>query len=36
VFFFSWDTEPDFEQKSFNFEPPAGSTRIEFDLDSDE
>ena len=36
VFFFSWDTEPDFGGKSFSFEPPAGSTRIEFDLDLDQ
>jgi hypothetical protein len=35
VFFFSWDTEPDFGRNSFSFEPPAGSTRIEFDLDLD-
>ena len=34
VFFFSWDTNPDFGRQSFSFEPPAGSTRIEFDLDS--
>ena len=35
VFFFSWDTKPEFGRQSFSFEPPAGSTRIEFDLDSD-
>lgn len=34
VFFFDWDTTPDFGRQSFSFEPPAGSTRIEFDLDS--
>ena len=34
VFFFSWDTDPDFGRNSFSFEPPAGSTRIEFDLAS--
>ena len=36
VFFFSWDTEPDFSGKSFRFEPPEGSTKIEFDLDSNQ
>jgi hypothetical protein len=36
VFFFSWDTKPDFGRNSFSFEPPAGSTRIEFDLDWDQ
>ncbi len=36
VFFFSWDTDPDFGRNSFSFEPPAGSTRIEFDLDLDQ
>ena len=36
VFFFSWDTDPDFGRESFSFEPPEGSTRIEFDLDSDQ
>ncbi len=36
VFFFSWNTEPDFGGKSFRFEPPEGSTRIEFDLDTDQ
>ncbi len=36
VFFFSWDTDPDFGRNSFSFEPPAGSTRIEFDLDWDQ
>jgi hypothetical protein len=35
VFFFSWDTEPDFAQKSLRFEPPANAVRIEFDLDSE-
>lgn len=35
VFFFSWETEPDFGRKPFRFEPPAGATRIEFDLGSD-
>ena len=34
VFFFSWDTEPDFGQKSLRFEPPANAVKIEFDLDS--
>ena len=32
VFFFSWDTDPDFGVESFTFEPPAGATEIEFDL----
>jgi hypothetical protein len=36
VFFFSWDTEPDFGQKSLRFEPPANAVRIEFDLDSEQ
>jgi hypothetical protein len=36
VFFFSWDTEPDFGASSFSFEPPAGSTRIEFEFDMDQ
>ena len=36
VFFFSWDTEPDFDRSLFSFEPPAGSTRIEFDVDLDQ
>jgi len=36
VFFLSWDTKPDFGRDSFSFEPPAGSTRIEFDLDLDQ
>jgi hypothetical protein len=36
VFFFSWDTKPDFGASSFSFEPPAGSTRIEFNLDSNQ
>ncbi len=36
VFFFSWDTEPDFGRTSFGFELPEGSTRIEFDLDEDQ
>jgi hypothetical protein len=36
VFFFSWDTSPDFDQKAFSFEPPEGSARINFDLDSDQ
>ncbi len=36
VFFFNWDTKPDFGRNAFNFEPPAGSTRIEFDLDLDQ
>jgi hypothetical protein len=33
VFFFSWDTNPDFGRDSFSFEPPDGATKIEFDLD---
>jgi hypothetical protein len=36
VFFFSWDTNPDFGQKSLRFEPPAKAVRIEFDLDSEQ
>jgi hypothetical protein len=36
VFFFSWDTKPDFGRDSFSFEPPAGSTRIEFEFDMDQ
>jgi hypothetical protein len=36
VFFFSWDTKPDFGRNSFSFEPPAGSTRIEFDFDANQ
>jgi len=36
VFFFSWDTKPDFGRDSFSFEPPAGSTRIGFNLDMDQ
>jgi len=36
VFFFSWDTEPDFGQKSLRFETPANAVRIEFDLDSEQ
>lgn len=32
VFFFSWDTNPDFGRESFSFEPPDGATKIEFDL----
>jgi hypothetical protein len=36
VFFFSWDTKPDFGRNSFSFEPPADSTRIEFNLDVDQ
>ncbi len=36
VFFFNWNTDPDFSGKSFRFEPPEGSTRIEFDLDSNQ
>jgi hypothetical protein len=36
VFFFSWDTDPDFDRKSFSFEPPAGATKIEFELDLDQ
>lgn len=36
VFFFSWETKPDFGRASFSFEPPSGSTRIEFDLDSNQ
>jgi hypothetical protein len=36
VFFFKWDTEPDFGQEPFSFEPPAGATEIEFDLNLDQ
>jgi hypothetical protein len=36
VFFFSWDTHPDWSGKTFRFDPPAGSTKIEFDPDSDQ
>ena len=36
VFFFSWDTNPDFGRDSFGFVPPAGSTRIAFDIDLDQ
>lgn len=36
VFFFSWDTDPDFAGKAFKFEPPEGATKIEFDLDTDQ
>ena len=36
VFFFDWDTKPDFGRSSFKFEPPAGSVRIEFNLDMDQ
>lgn len=36
VFFLHWNTDPDFGRKSFSFDPPAGATRIEFDLGSDE
>jgi hypothetical protein len=36
VFFFSWDTEPEFAQKSLRFEPPANAVRIEFDLESEQ
>jgi hypothetical protein len=36
VFFFSWDTEPEFDKKSLRFEPPANAVRIEFDLDSEQ
>jgi hypothetical protein len=36
VFFFSWNTDPDWSGKTFRFEPPAGSTKIEFDPDSDQ
>ena len=36
VFFFSWDTEPEFAQKSLRFEPPANAVRIQFDLDSEQ
>lgn len=34
VYFFSWDTEPDFGRSVFKFEPPAGAVKIEFDFDS--
>jgi hypothetical protein len=33
VFFYSWNTNPDFGRESFSFEPPDGATKIEFDLD---
>jgi hypothetical protein len=36
VFFFSWDTSPDFDQSGFAFEPPAGAARIEFEFDLDQ
>jgi hypothetical protein len=36
VFFLSWDTQPDWGSKTFRFDPPAGSTRIEFDPDSND
>ncbi|MEH6582251.1 MAG: DUF2092 domain-containing protein [Halioglobus sp.] len=36
VFFFSWDTEPEFDEKSLRFKPPANAIRIEFDLDSEQ
>jgi hypothetical protein len=36
VFFFSWNTKPDFGRDSFSFEPPAGSTRIGFNFDMDQ
>lgn len=32
VFFFDWDTNPEFDRQSFGFRPPADATRIEFDL----
>lgn len=31
VFFFSWNTNPDLDPKAFSAEPPATSTKIEFD-----
>jgi len=36
VFFFSWDTSPDFGRSGFSFEPPAGSARIDFEFDLDQ
>jgi hypothetical protein len=33
VFFYSWNTKPDFGRESFSFEPPSGATKIDFDLD---
>jgi hypothetical protein len=36
VFFFSWDTKPDFGQETLRFEPPANAVKIEFDLDSEQ
>lgn len=33
VFFFDWDTQPDLGKQTFDFTPPAGSTRIEFNFD---
>jgi hypothetical protein len=36
VFFFSWDTSPDFDRSGFAFEPPAGAARIEFEFDFDQ
>jgi hypothetical protein len=33
VFFYNWNTNPDFGRESFSFEPPDGATKIEFDLD---
>ena len=36
VFFFSWDTHPNWSGKVFRFDPPAGSTKIEFDPDSNQ
>jgi len=35
VFFLNWDTKLDVGQNAFSFEPPAGSTRIEFEFDLD-
>jgi hypothetical protein len=33
VFFFKWDTEPDFSANPFSFAPPEGAIQIEFDLE---
>lgn len=36
IFFFSWDTSPDFDRSGFAFEPPEGSARIAFEFDVDQ
>jgi hypothetical protein len=36
VFFFSWDTKPEFGVESFSFEPPAGAVKIGFNYDMDQ